>query len=115
MTVRLVARRGRWFPEEAMGAGLDVEAFADEGEPLRNPGPLIRVPEGTEIRASVRNALPGETLVAHGLLTRQARVAISVGETYDFACTPSAPGTLRLDFWSLGGTRRCRSVPVRIE
>lgn len=70
LTVRLVARPGRWSPEEADGAGLDVEAFGEEGGPLQNPGPLIRVPEGTEIRASVRNAIGGETLVVHGLDTR---------------------------------------------
>src|SRR5512135_281253 len=70
LTVRLVARRGYWSPEESDGGGLDVEAFAEEGGPPLNPGPLIRVPEGTVIRASVRNALPAETLVVHGLDSR---------------------------------------------
>jgi FtsP/CotA-like multicopper oxidase with cupredoxin domain len=97
LTVHLVARLGRWFPEEEMGAGLDIEAFAEEGGPLRNPGPLIRVPEGTEIRASVRNALAGETLVVHGLLTRPATaddtIQVPPGATRTVRFLAGAPGT----------------------
>jgi FtsP/CotA-like multicopper oxidase with cupredoxin domain len=97
LTVHLVARVGRWFPEETMGAGLDVEAFAEEGGPLRNPGPLIRVPEGTMIQASVRNALPGETLVVHGLLTRPAAaddtIQVAPGATRTVRFAAGAPGT----------------------
>ena len=48
-------------------------------------------------------------------LARPARVAISVGETYDFAYTPNAPGTMRLEIWSPDGTSRWLTVPVRIE
>jgi FtsP/CotA-like multicopper oxidase with cupredoxin domain len=97
LTIRLVARAGRWFPEEEMGAGLDVEAFAEEGGALRNPGPLIRVPEGTEIRASVRNELAGETLVVHGLLTRPGAaddtIQVAAGATRSVRFPAGAPGT----------------------
>jgi len=69
LTLRLVARDGVWHPEAEDGVGIPVRAFAEEGRALENPGPLIRVPEGTEIRVRVRNAIPGATLVVHGLTT----------------------------------------------
>ena len=57
LTLRLEARTGMWYPEGPSGIGLTVAAFAEEGKPLQNPGPLVRVPAGTEIRALVRNSL----------------------------------------------------------
>jgi FtsP/CotA-like multicopper oxidase with cupredoxin domain len=69
LTLRLVARDGLWHPEAENGVGIPVRAFAEQGRALENPGPLIRVPEGTEIRVRVRNAIPGATLVVHGLTT----------------------------------------------
>jgi manganese oxidase len=69
LTLRLVAREGVWHPEAEDGVGIPVRAFAEEGRALENPGPLIRVPEGTEIRVRVRNAIPRATLVVHGLTT----------------------------------------------
>src|SRR5512137_773872 len=49
-TLHLVAGTGVWHPEAETGAGLVVQAFSEEGGPLTNPGPLIRVRSGTEIR-----------------------------------------------------------------
>ncbi len=69
LTLRLVAEAGLWHPEADNGVGIPVQAFAEEGRALENPGPLIRVPEGTRLRIRVRNAIPGVTLVVHGLTT----------------------------------------------
>src|SRR6476469_328244 len=57
LTVRLEARNGVWYPEAQDGYGVPVAAFAEEGKSLQNPGPLIRVSSGTEVRALVRNSL----------------------------------------------------------
>jgi FtsP/CotA-like multicopper oxidase with cupredoxin domain len=57
LTVRLEARTGVWYPEAQDGYGVPVAAFGEEGKPLQNPGPLIRVRSGTEVRALVRNSL----------------------------------------------------------
>ena len=57
LTVRLEARNGVWYPEAQDGYGVPVAAFGEEGKPLQNPGPLIRVRSGTEVRALVRNSL----------------------------------------------------------
>lgn len=97
LTIRLVARRGLWFPEERDGLGFAVEAFGEEGAPLRNPGPTIRVREGTVIRASIRNDLSGETLVVHGLHTRPGSasdtVQVAAGATRTVRFAAGAPGT----------------------
>src|SRR6266567_5768539 len=70
LTIRLEAREGEWHPDRDADPGLVVHAFAEEGKPLRIPGPLIRVPEGTVIHAFVRNSLPDSTLVVAGLSPR---------------------------------------------
>ena len=57
LTVALEARTGTWQPEGATGPTYSVAAFAVVGGPLQTPGPLLRVPVGTEVRATVRNAL----------------------------------------------------------
>jgi FtsP/CotA-like multicopper oxidase with cupredoxin domain len=77
LTLRLVAQPSVWRPEGPDGADLPIYAFAEEGKAPRVPGPLIRVPVGTELRISVRNALP-ETLRLYGLLDRPASAADSL-------------------------------------
>ena len=57
LTVRLEARPGMWYPEGPRGLGLPVAAFAEEGKAAQNPGPLVRVRVGAEVRAFVRNSL----------------------------------------------------------
>src|SRR5205085_2408284 len=57
LAIRLVARDAAWRPDGPDGGVLAVHAFAEEGKPARIPGPLIRVLAGTEVRATVRNAL----------------------------------------------------------
>ena len=69
LTLRLVAQPALWRPESSDGPDLPVYAFAEEGKPPRIPGPLVRVPVGTEIRVSLRNALP-EALRVYGLQDR---------------------------------------------
>jgi len=70
LTVRLVARQVAWHPDGPRGCGLRVNAFAEEGKPARVPGPLIRVPVGTEVRVILRNALDDAVRI-RGLLERR--------------------------------------------
>jgi FtsP/CotA-like multicopper oxidase with cupredoxin domain len=69
-TIELEARVGVWYPEEGDGPALHVQAFAEAGHSPEIPGPMIRVPEGMEISVDIRNAIPGSTLVIHGLHIR---------------------------------------------
>jgi manganese oxidase len=66
LTIRLDIAKGEWHPEADDGMALSVYAFGEAGHPLQNPGPLIRVPQGTEIRASIHNSLP-VSIAVHGL------------------------------------------------
>ncbi len=71
LTLVLEARSGRWYPAADDGLSVEVQAFAEGGGPLLIPGPLIRVPAGTEVRLSVRNRL-ASPLIVHGFDARPA-------------------------------------------
>jgi manganese oxidase len=69
LTIRLEAAMGQWSPEGKDGPALNVAAFREEGRSLSTPGPLVRVPEGTEVDAMVTNRLD-LPLTVHGLHSR---------------------------------------------
>jgi FtsP/CotA-like multicopper oxidase with cupredoxin domain len=69
LTLRLEIRAGVLHPEEDRGPGVPALAFGEEGGPLLVPGPMLRVPLGTEVRVRVRNASDSAVFV-HGLGSR---------------------------------------------
>ena len=97
VTIRLVVSRARWFPGADSGPSVVVEALAEEGKAPQIPAPLIRVPAGTHIVATVRNALPDSTVTVHGLQTRPAAawdtVRLAPGETRTVRFLAGEPGT----------------------
>ena len=99
LTIRLEARSGKWYPDRDTDPGVVVKAFAVEGRPLQIPGPLIRVTEGTRIRAVVRNRL-ADPLAMHGFYARPGNssggldvVVIPPGETREFTFVSGSAGT----------------------
>jgi FtsP/CotA-like multicopper oxidase with cupredoxin domain len=58
LDVQLALSAGTWYPEDESGGHRDVYAFAEEGRAPQSSGPLIRVPQGTQIHISIRNTLP---------------------------------------------------------
>ena len=66
LSIQLEIGKGQWHPEADDGKALSVYAFGEAGHPLQNPGPLIRVPQGTEIHASLHNNLT-VPITVHGL------------------------------------------------
>ena len=98
LTIRLDARVGEWHPDTDTTPGVQVKAFAVEGGKLQIPAPLIRVTEGTEVRAVIRNSL-SDPLVVHGLYTRPGPAtaedppAIGPGQTREIRFVAGAPGT----------------------
>ena len=74
LTISLELGEGQWHPESEEGQVLTVYAIGETGRKLQNPGPLIRVPQGTEIHATVHNALPVVATV-HGLHERPGKPA----------------------------------------
>ncbi len=96
LTIRLEAATGEWYPEENDGPALKVAAFREEGRRLSTPGPLLRVPEGTEINATVYNRLD-QPLTVHGLHGRPGDakeiLIVPSGESREIHFLAGAPGT----------------------
>ena len=101
LNVRLEVRRGMWHPDGDENPGVEMLALAEEGRAPQLPGPLIRVPEGTEIRATIRNPLPSATLTVRGLYTRSTKpnetgdsaVRVAPGEVREVRFAAGAVGT----------------------
>jgi len=97
LTVRLVVQMARWYPQADNGPFIDVEAFAEEGRTPTIPAPLIRVPTGTIVEATIRNALPDSSITIHGFQTRPAEnsdtVRLAPGETRTLRFAAGEPGT----------------------
>ena len=87
---------GAWHPEGEAGPGLDIAAFGETGRALQIPGPLIRVPAGTDVRVSLRNSL-AQPLVVRGLCDRPVAdpdsLRLGPGETREVRFHESTPGT----------------------
>jgi FtsP/CotA-like multicopper oxidase with cupredoxin domain len=99
LALSLIADTGMWYPAGENEPGIPIQVFRDANGPLQIPGPLIRVPAGTEIRASVRNVIPGTSLTVHGLSSRPAANGESdesttkFGETSEVRFRLDVPGT----------------------
>ena len=97
LTLALEVREGLLRPEEDDGPGVPALAFAEIGKPAQVPGPLIRVPQGTEIRVKVRNPFPDSTLTIHGLggdpTSSDTGVRIGGGATRELRFRATVPGT----------------------
>jgi FtsP/CotA-like multicopper oxidase with cupredoxin domain len=110
LALRLEARLGDWHPDGEAAMGATVPAFAEPGHPARVPGPLIRVPAGTEVALSIHNSL-SQTLTLHGLHDRgrspssrpaaEDVIALAPGATRAIRFRLDAPGT----YYYYGSTR----------
>jgi len=117
LTVRLETRQGEWHPDGDADLGINVLAFAIQGGPLQIPGPLIRVTEGTEVRAFVRNRLEKQPLVLHGMSPRTKgasnatdAITIAAGDERELRFVAGAPGTYY--YWA---GDLLVSMPVRVR
>ena len=115
LTIHLELRQGDWFPEADIGPSMKVYAFSEEGKALQVPGPLIRVPEGTEIHVTLHNLL-GDTAVMHGLHQHpgDAEVVLEVPpqQTREMRFTAGAAGTYQY-YASAGGELGDAGRPIR--
>jgi FtsP/CotA-like multicopper oxidase with cupredoxin domain len=93
LTVALHIEKGVWRPDADNGVQLAVYAFGESGQPLQNPGPLIRVPQGTEIRATLHNKLP-VPIAVHGMggPGGDAAMRLAPGATEKIQFKASTPG-----------------------
>ena len=100
LDVSLDAKVATWRPNGDSLPGLTLEAFSEAGKLPSVPGPLIRVPEGTEIRANVHNSLARDTLTLHVPATARGAaseepgdsVIVPPGETRELRVRVTTPG-----------------------
>jgi FtsP/CotA-like multicopper oxidase with cupredoxin domain len=117
LRLQLDTRVGAWYPHGDSGPSVEMVAFGEVGRPLQIPSPLIRVPAGTEVIASIRNSLPDSTLTVHGLVSRPGAagaasdpVTIAPGATREVRFRLDAPGAYY--YW---GTTMGRQLPFRVR
>ena len=105
LSLSLTAREGMWHPHGFDREGIRIGAFAEGGGPLQIPGPLIRVPAGTEVRTAVRNALD-RPLAVFGLGAERGvsgdSVLVEPDGVAEFAFVANEPGT----YFYLGRTEQ---------
>ncbi len=97
LDITLELRNGTWYPEADNGASVPVQAFAEPGKSPSTPGPLIRAPEGTDIRVTLRNTLSGSPARVFGLSTRPGKedegIVVPANGTVNIRFKAGAPGT----------------------
>lgn len=95
LTIELEARAGTWYPDGPKGVALAVFAFAEAGQALQSPGPLIRVPAGTQVHATIHNTL-AKPMWLYGMGAKTGMgdsVQIAAGASKDVQFTRSTAGT----------------------
>ena len=96
LQVHLEIRNGVWHAEAEDGPKLYVQAFGEAAQPSQIPGPMLRMPQGTQVHVTVTNQLQTKATV-HGLNTRPGKdddiIEIPAGETRDRTFLAGAPGT----------------------
>jgi FtsP/CotA-like multicopper oxidase with cupredoxin domain len=96
LELRLTLNEARWYPEDENGGYRDVFAFGEEGHAPQISGPLIRLPQGTELHLSIRNNLPLAAKV-HGLHSHPGDandvVTLAPGETRQLQFAAGDSGT----------------------
>jgi len=109
LKLQLELRNARWYPEDEKAGYRDVYAFAEQGRPSQSSGPLIRVSQGTQIHATVRNMLPSPAKV-YGLHHHPGdpndAVNLAANETRELQFVAGEPGGLVIPSRKKRGTAR---------
>ena len=98
LRITLETRRAIWYPNGDSLPGIEVEAFAEPGKAPQVPGPLIRVPAGTEVRVTIRNTFERDTLqffvptVLWGGAAPLDSVTVLPGAAGELVFTPTVQG-----------------------
>ena len=92
VAIRMEARLAQWHPQGDDAPGTVIPVFAEIGRPAQVPGPVIRVPGGTNVIVTVRNMIPNQMLTIHGL---HSRPAIGAAFNDSVQVAPGAVHTLR--------------------
>ena len=115
LTLHLELREGVWHPEADHGRAINIYSFSEEGHDSVTPGPLIRVPQGTELHVSVHNRL-GVSAAVHGLHKHPGsadnHMELAPDETKEVRFTAGEPGSYFYWASTLGGKAARRQAPT---
>ncbi|MGA9706527.1 MAG: multicopper oxidase domain-containing protein, partial [Candidatus Sulfotelmatobacter sp.] len=96
LSLELEISQGRWYPEDEKGQYRDAYAFGEKGRSPESSGPLIRVPQGTQLRITIHNTLPLAVRI-HGLHAHPGdpndTVNLEPGGTRELEFPAGEPGT----------------------
>lgn len=96
LALHLELRKARWYAEAPDGVYEDAYAFAEQGHAPQSPGPLLRMPQGTRVYASIHNFLPVVAKI-YGLHPYPGHadefVEVNGGETREVQFDAGEPGT----------------------
>ena len=96
LTVRLYAAKARWRSGPADATPVETSLFGEEGHAPSDPGPLLRMPLGTRVELTMRNALSDTILLVAACTypcSRKDTVRVAPGARGHLDFTPQAAGT----------------------
>ncbi|HET7373861.1 MAG TPA: multicopper oxidase domain-containing protein [Gemmatimonadaceae bacterium] len=94
LTIDLEATTARWHREGGAPSVKVTDAFAEPGRTPTIPGPLVRIPAGTELRFRVRNRLARSiTFYVPTSIVADDSVVVPAGATGDIRTRPNRPGS----------------------
>jgi FtsP/CotA-like multicopper oxidase with cupredoxin domain len=111
LTIDLDATVARWHRDGGAPSVKVADAFAERGRGPTVPGPLVRVPAGTEVRFRVHNSLtrPITFFVPTSIVTDDS-VVVASGATREIRARPSRPGNFI--YRATDGTRSAAQMRV---
>ncbi len=116
LTIHLTIANAAWHPYAEDGPWLPTQSFQEEGKAPSIPGPMIRVTEGTEIHAYVKNSSRFLPLRVHGLHTRPGDpkdvLVVGPGETKEVRFKSGAAGSYY--YWATTLTDGTSDVDARL-
>ena len=93
LTLDLEAVRAKWHRGAGMPPGKEIDAFAEVGKAPTMPGPLVRVPAGTQVRVRVRNTLNHQiTFFVPNPALGEDSVVIAAGASGQLSARLTDPG-----------------------
>ena len=118
LTVALEVRQTMGHPDGDSLPGMTIKAFAEAGKDASVPGPLLRIPAGTDVRGSLRNALERDTITFYvpARVSRDATadhldtLVVPPGETRDLRFSATTPGTYL--YRATSGARTPRALRI---
>ena len=106
LTIALDVVESAWKPEGDDDPEVPVLAFAERGKAPLVPGPMIRVPQGTEIRVSIRNSVDSALVIGGlrpGVSSATDTFTLAAGQTRELRYRLDKPGSYF--YWgAFGGT-----------